>query len=929
MKKFLVLALFVCIIFPFATSAVYPVDVYIDFESGNNNDPVTSGNLNSGSHGVSNWTNQYGDDHMYISEDASYLLGGSVQVGDTTYTGEGDTRGFKFDPEGTTNNYFWNFVLPEPYPENASFGGYWKTTSTNDPAGSVVMGFSGYGDYVVTHNRTVGGGPAIRIKDGDTGTIPLTTNTWYYVTGAWRTGGLNELNIFNPSTGLLLGKTSVSNVSEDGAVTFAMGRSGSDATSGTGEYYFDNIILSYSGIFPLVPFTPKAASTSHNNDTGTYDNSVTVTVTTITPSASIYYCTDTAGTCTPNTLYTAPISINVDGTHLRTLSRRSGWTDSDIKDSTYTINSWRGPTYVQSCSQAVDGTSCTLSANVTAGNALAVLVAWEASGTLTSISDTCGTVGGGSNTYTVKSSTGNYSKGAVGYTIIGASKSCTITANFSGGSTPYILVHEITNVNQSTPVVSNQFSINYQWNPGSAANAVTSASITTTKNETLIFAATAGQDGGFTAGTGYVAKNTLTKYGSFSIASEQKNMVSAGSTVATFTATSGSNQALTGIIAFQRPDVYYVAGTISGLSGTVVLQNNGSGDLSISSNGYFAFDSLVNNGSAYNITVLTQPSGQNCIVTDGSGTVSGADVEAVVNCYSTANSITAFDFNAISPTITGTVNEGNHTVALTVPYGTSVTSLVPTISLSSGASVSPNTGISQDFTSPVTYTVTAEDGVTTQQYVVTVSVASPSSYIITASAGLGGSISPSGSIVVSSGNNKTFNISPNSGYSISSVLVDNVSVSTASSYTFNNVTGNHSISVEFIVNQVIANGPIFQSSNVNNSQNYILSLQNQVNFLLEQVKLLMSQKSLLGMGNSSAYNFYRDLRASMSGEDVRELQKFLNLKGFVLSDSGPGSPGQETDFFGKFTYDSLKLFQSSIGLPSTGFFGPMTREAIK
>lgn len=74
------------------------------------------------------------------------------------------------------------------------------------------------------------------------------------------------------------------------------------------------------------------------------------------------------------------------------------------------------------------------------------------------------------------------------------------------------------------------------------------------------------------------------------------------------------------------------------------------------------------------------------------------------------------------------------------------------------------------------------------------------SHTITASAGTGGSISPSGSVAVSTGESKTFTISANSNYSISSVLVDGVNQGAISSYTFNNVTGDHTISATFSYN---------------------------------------------------------------------------------------------------------------------------------
>src|SRR5207244_8416497 len=64
---------------------------------------------------------------------------------------------------------------------------------------------------------------------------------------------------------------------------------------------------------------------------------------------------------------------------------------------------------------------------------------------------------------------------------------------------------------------------------------------------------------------------------------------------------------------------------------------------------------------------------------------------------------------------------------------------------------------------------------------------------ITASASTGGSISPSGAVSVNCGTNKAFTISANSCYHIADVLVDGASVGVVSSYTFNNVTANHTI----------------------------------------------------------------------------------------------------------------------------------------
>lgn len=74
---------------------------------------------------------------------------------------------------------------------------------------------------------------------------------------------------------------------------------------------------------------------------------------------------------------------------------------------------------------------------------------------------------------------------------------------------------------------------------------------------------------------------------------------------------------------------YTVGGTVSGLSGTVVLQNNSGDNLTISTNGYFTFASAISDGGAYTVTVLTQPTGQTCTVSAGAGTVSGGNVTGI------------------------------------------------------------------------------------------------------------------------------------------------------------------------------------------------------------------------------------------------------------------------------------------------------------
>ena len=77
-------------------------------------------------------------------------------------------------------------------------------------------------------------------------------------------------------------------------------------------------------------------------------------------------------------------------------------------------------------------------------------------------------------------------------------------------------------------------------------------------------------------------------------------------------------------------------------------------------------------------------------------------------------------------------------------------------------------------------------------------VPSYSYYTITASAGTGGTITPSGSCSIREWLDKTFTITPDSGYEIADVLVDGKSVGAQSSYTFKDVISNHTISASFL-----------------------------------------------------------------------------------------------------------------------------------
>jgi hypothetical protein len=111
----------------------------------------------------------------------------------------------------------------------------------------------------------------------------------------------------------------------------------------------------------------------------------------------------------------------------------------------------------------------------------------------------------------------------------------------------------------------------------------------------------------------------------------------------------------------------------------------------------------------------------------GSGTVAWVDkatIGGVMYDFVVGSAKAITTFNLTTPAITGVINESAKTIILTVPFGTNVTALAPTVSIT-GISLAPLSGAPQNFTSPVNYTVTAAD-TSTAIYTVTVTASAPS-----------------------------------------------------------------------------------------------------------------------------------------------------------------------------------------------------------
>ena len=151
----------------------------------------------------------------------------------------------------------------------------------------------------------------------------------------------------------------------------------------------------------------------------------------------------------------------------------------------------------------------------------------------------------------------------------------------------------------------------------------------------------------------------------------------------------------------------------------------------------------------------------------------------------------ALAVNALSHTL-AVAKAGNGTVTLDPAGGTYDDGTVVTLTATPAVGYT-FTGWSGDLTgttNPITITMDANK-------TVTATFTALSTYTLTPSAGTGGTITPNTVQTVLQGGSTTFTIVPSAGYHIADVSVDGVSQGIVSSYTFTNVTSNHTISARF------------------------------------------------------------------------------------------------------------------------------------
>jgi alpha-tubulin suppressor-like RCC1 family protein len=203
------------------------------------------------------------------------------------------------------------------------------------------------------------------------------------------------------------------------------------------------------------------------------------------------------------------------------------------------------------------------------------------------------------------------------------------------------------------------------------------------------------------------------------------------------------------------------------------------------------------------ITTLNRGASQTCTITPDAG----YDVQNVVVDGASKGAITSYTFANMTAnhTINAYFKVKTFTITVNAGAGGSITWPLGTTTLNIGATqtytITPTAGyhildVQVDGVSVGavgTYTFT---NVTSNHTIVATFEANPS-YTITASAGANGTLSPSGSVSVLGGTNKTFIITPEAGCRVVDVTIDGTSAGPLTTYTFANITQNHSISATF------------------------------------------------------------------------------------------------------------------------------------
>ncbi len=229
--------------------------MYIDFETATDGTTITASVMGASTHcGNGSW-NYFTDNPMTgmtISTTAQKSLVAPVTTCGTQYSDAAGTRGLRYDMSQTGRYaaYHWSTTS-----SSASVGFFYKIDVVDSNWYSVFAITAQGHDYAMLHMH--GGAMYIETWAGITTPIPISANTWYWVTMQYNAGTTHYMRVYDATTWALLG--SVSNVATgnwtpDG---IEVGRTGSEPGYPASFWYYDNIVVDYlKGTFPILQGTP-------------------------------------------------------------------------------------------------------------------------------------------------------------------------------------------------------------------------------------------------------------------------------------------------------------------------------------------------------------------------------------------------------------------------------------------------------------------------------------------------------------------------------------------------------------------------------------------------------------------------------------------------------------------------------------------------
>jgi len=305
------------------------------------------------------------------------------------------------------------------------------------------------------------------------------------------------------------------------------------------------------------------------------------------------------------------------------------------------------------------------------------------------------------------------------------------------------------------------------------------------------------------------------------------------------------------------------------------------------------------------------------------------------------------ELGLLSPTVssepiigTSTIHNGTATINFSAPTyngGANITSYIAHSNIGnfvSTATTSPiiitglQNGVSYSFTVAAVNSAGTSEYSTSSNTVLSVYDIFDVNYIVSENGTLSGSSTQS----VAYGSSTTaVTATPNAGYRFLK-WSDDITTPTR---TDSNITQNATITAMFGRRS---------HSNYITQENITTSIEQDITPIIDNVSTTTIVKTVSTTTPSSPTNitktnflFKNNLKLGQTSPDVKELQKFLNSHGYIISKTGPGSIGNETNYFGLLTKKALILFQEAntkeILKPfnltkGTGYFGEGTRKWI-